>query len=383
MPRGRVVTVPPRWAPLLDYFRALYAPVTEAISAGWLCAERAGPDGDEWSRFRRTFVPLDHPDPPLALVRAVARLAGATRSEPDPGPEGQDGDSIHYVPAALGARRRLDLHALAVGSIVLDVDDRDHGGRAGTVAALARLPEPTATVRSGGGHHAVYVLREAVEFPLGDDAALARAARGYLATALGMQQVVGADATAWPSHLFRCPGTFHLKDPARPVLVEVEVDPSRSFNLSDLGDFAAAVDDERIDTTVEEFVARRTGRERRLASLASLDRSLLPIDPRSGKPKITLPRRVSREVVRLLNVGRHPKYERRNGTLDRSRAVYAAALSLLAARLEPERVASIIAVSALKPALDVKGGDAARWLGHQIGAAQTYLARHRGGRRAS
>lgn len=378
------MTIPPRWQRLLTYFRVLHAPLLDAGTDGYLCVERAGPDGGEWTRFNRRFVPLDGPDPSLELTRVVASLAGATRLRPVPGPDGQGGDSIHYIPAALERPRRLDRWATAVGAIVLDIDDRDHGGRRGTLAALAQLPRPTATVITGGGVHAAFVLREAVHFPLGDEAVLATVSRSYFAAALGMQDTVAADSTAWPSHLFRCPQTFHLKDPSRPVLVEVDVDPARFFNLSDLGDFAAAVDGDRVEVAVAEFVARRSGRSRRLASLANLDRTLYPIDPKSGKPKIVLPRRVSRDVVRLLNVGRHPKYERRNGTLDRSRAVYVAALSLLGARIEPEQVAAIIAASALQPILGEKGADAARWLGHQMGAAQAYLAKHRGQpRRAS
>lgn len=377
------MSIPPRWQQLLRYFRVLHAPILDAGVAGWLCVERAGPDGGEWTRFDRRFVALDGPDPSLELTRVVARLAGATGQRPVPGPDGQGGDSIHYIPAALERPRRLDRWATAVGAIVLDIDDRDHGGRGGTLAALAQLPRPTATVLTGGGVHAAFVLREAVQFPLGDEAVLTTAARDFFAAALGMQDAVAADSTAWPSHLFRCPQTFHLKDPSRPTLVEVDVDAERHFNLSDLGDFAAAVDADRVEVAVAEFVARRTGRRRSLASLASLDRTLYPIDPKSGKPKIVLPRRVSRDVVRMLNVGRHRKYERRNGTLDRSRAVYAAALSLLGARIDPEQVASIIVDSALREILDEKGADAARWLGHQIGAAQAYLGKQRGQRSAS
>jgi hypothetical protein len=377
------MTIPPRWQRLLSYFRVLHAPLLDSGVEGYLCVERAGPDGNDWSRFDRRFVALADPDPSLELTRVVARLAGATGRRPVPGPDGQGGDSIHYIPAALERPRRLDRWAIAVGAIVLDIDDRDHGGRRGTLAALAQLPRPTATVLTGGGVHAAFVLREAVQFPLGDEAVLATAARGFFVAALGMQDAVAADSTAWPSHLFRCPQTFHLKDPTRPVLVEVDVDSGRFFNLSDLGDFASAIDPDRVEVAVAEFVARRTGRSRSLASLASLDRTLYPIDPKSGKPSVVLPRRVSRDVMRLLNVGRHPKYERRNGTLDRSRAVYAAALSLLAARLKPEQVTSIIIDSALRPILDEKGADAARWLGHQIGAAQAYLAKQRGQRSAS
>ena len=38
------------------------------------------------------------------------------------------------------------------------------------------------------------------------------------------------------------------------VLVEVDVDPGRFFNLSDLGDFASAVDADRVEVAVADGI---------------------------------------------------------------------------------------------------------------------------------
>ncbi len=126
------------------------------------------------------------------------------------------------------------------------------------------------------------------------------------------------------------------------------------------------------------IVARLLGRK---PPCASLDR-LVPLAEAARadgtKPRVVLPRRVSPQMVALLNRGTHPKYLRADGTLDRSRAVYAVALSLLAADLDEDRVASIIAASALRPAIEDRGDDALRWLGFQIQAAREYLATQRG-----
>jgi hypothetical protein len=249
--------------------------------------------------------------------------------------------------------------------LVLDVDDRNHGGRQGSKSAVGRLPVPTALVESGGGLQVVYVLREAFVLDRDDPEALAAAVRAYLQAALALQALSGADATAWPSHLYRCPSTYHLKDPTRPFLVGATVNRERRFHLSDFDDFASVVDPRVIEQNTTRLVSRLTGRSGCLGSLASLD-------PVGGR--VVLPRRVSPAIVRLLNEGRHRLYCHRDGTLDRSRAVYAAALSLLAAGLSKRRTASVLAKSALRAAVEDRGDDGLRWLTFQVDAAAQYLA---------
>ncbi len=368
-------SLPPRWRPLVEYIDVLLSPLLEAGAGGWFLVEAGGPDGERWTSIQPIAVPLGREDPALAVARVVSLMCGATRDRPEPEVERQRRRGVYYVPASFLAPKRLDQHVGALGAVVLDIDDRDHGGREGVLAAVARVPTPTAVVTSGGGVQVAFVLREAIVFDRRDEAALTEAVRGYVRVALALQEITGADDTAWPGHLFRCPQTYHLKDPSRPVLVTVELDPSRRFNLSDFDSLVGAADAGRVEAATARIVARLLGRK---PPSASLDR-LVPLAEAAGadgkKPRVVLPRRVSPAIVRLLNEGTHPKYLRGDGTLDRSRAVYAVALSLLAAGLDEDRVASILAASALRPAIDDRGDDALRWLGFQIRAAREYLAK--------
>lgn len=367
--------LPLRWQPLLDFFEVLHAPLREARAGRWFAIETSGPDGAKWTSHQRVYVDLSRPNPPLDAVRAVATLCGATAAAPDPGPLGQEWRGIYYAPTSLDRRWREDSGSAALGAILLDIDDRDHGGRDGTLRALATVPRPTAVVRSGGGVQAAFVLREAVVFDRRDEDGLAASIRTYLRVAVALERLTDADETWWPSHLFRCPATYHLKQPSRPLLVAVDLDPARCFNLSDFDDVTSSVEDVDLATYAEGLVDRFMGRPRRARAVPVL--APLPATPRGPgeKPRVTLPRRVSEATVRLLNTGHHPKYERRNGSLDRSRAVEAVACSLMAAGLGDERIVSVIANSALRAALDDRGDDAMRWLGFQIQAARVYLTK--------
>jgi hypothetical protein len=82
-------------------------------------------------------------------------------------------------------------------------------------------------------------------------------------------------------------------------------------------------------------------------------------------------------MVELLNSGRHSRYTRADGSLDRSRAVYAAAMSLLGAGVSKRRVAALISRSALRAAVEDRAADGPRWLGFQIEAAARHLAESR------
>lgn len=364
-------SVPPRWRPLHAYLEVLLAPLIEAAVGPWFLVEAAGPDGGDWTDLEPRAVRLDGPDPARAVLRAVATLAGATAAVPEPGPERQRRRGIHYVPSAFLTPRRRDATVAAIGAIVLDVDDRDHGGREGVLRAIARAPRPTAYVFSGGGVHVVYVLREAIVLDRTDEAALTVSVRAYVHAAHALQAITDADDTAWPGHLFRCPGTFHLKNPSDPLLVDVRLDAANRFNLADFDELLDAASTGRVESITTRVVDRLLGRTR----VAGFLDAITPIAGTPGKKtKVKLPVRVSPEMVTLLNTGKHPKYARRDGTLDRSRAVYSASLSLLGAGLDPQRVATLIASSALRSAIEDKGDDAVRWLGFQIDAAMKFLA---------
>ena len=195
------MNLPKRWHPLLDYLSVLMAPLVDAGADTWFLTEAGGPDGGRWNSRRIGRTRLDSPEAHLAVVRSVARLCGARQGRPSPGSDGQAGHGVYYVPASFVAPKRTDLHVHALGAILIDIDDRDHGGRGGTLGALARLPQPTAIITSGGGVQAAFVLHEAVVFERANQETLEQTAREYLVAALALQAIADADATAWPARV--------------------------------------------------------------------------------------------------------------------------------------------------------------------------------------
>ena len=374
--------LPTRWVPLHEFLQVLLAPLPEGGDQVFFLVEANGPDGQKWTSLRPQAIPLGSPDATLVITRAVARLCGATRGQPDPGPAGQDRCGVYYSPTAFLHPRRADTAVAATTAIVLDIDDRDHGSRSGSLEAAARVPRPTALVHSGGGVQLVFVLREALSFDREDAPGLERAARDYVRAALALEHATGADPTHWPSHLFRCPCTYHLKHPDHPVLVQVEIEPERRFNLGDFDELTAAEDPTRLKSAVDRLVERLTGCAPRcsvpppLSSVSTFRRS-------DGLRGVSLPRRVAPTTVGLLNHGMHPSYMRADGSLDRSRAVYAAGISLLAAGIPPDQVEAMLASSALRGAVEDRGEYGPEWLHRQVGKAATYLAsgRSSGGQR--
>lgn len=372
------MSLPPRWQQLVAFFQVLLDPLLSLERRGLFAVEANGPDGGKWTDLRPRFIDLPSEAPALALARVVAQLCGAIPDHLDPGPKLQQRRGIYYAPCSLLAPRRIDQCAHALAAIVLDIDDRNHGGRAGTLAALSNAPEPTFLVHSGGGVQAGYVLREAIVFERSDPAALAEAVRAYLEAALALQALTAADATAWPSHLFRCPGAYHLKDPSRPVLVTADLRPDRRFNLEDFEEFLGLVDGAALASARVALLDRLEG-VRRKAPLVPAP--IGAVAGPGGVRRVVLPRRVSPQMVGLLNGHGHDKYLRPDGTLDRSRATFAVAISLLAAGIEPERVVSMLRASALRPAADDRGAYGETWLVNQVQAAQRYVASQRGGAR--
>lgn len=362
---GGFVTLPGRWQPVRGFFEVVQAPLVE-LATGRFVVEANGPDGVEWNDLNPTFIDLAGPDPATDAARAVAIACGARAGLGDPAPEGQRRRALYYAPASFSRDRRKDRCTLALAAIVLDIDEKDHGSRAACNAALSRLPDPTYRVNSGRGIQAGYVLREALTFDRGDAVALEDAARRYLSVALSLQQIAGADPTHWPSHLFRCPGAYHLKDSNRPVLVTVELAAERRFNLADFDDYTVAVQEAHLDQQTSNLAGKLLGRTHSCA------RSAGSVEQLHGR--IRLPRRVSSAVVELLNTGTHAKYTRTDGSLDRSRALYAAAISLLAAGLSQGRTAQLLCASALRPAMHDRGDYGPAWVENQVRKAAAYLA---------
>lgn len=111
-----------------------------------------------------------------------------------------------------------------------DVDWKDYEGDAKLAAAVIQAfdLQPSAIIRSGGGYHLYWFLKEPEEVTLANRPKL----RGY---ELGLAKAVGGDEACRDlSRILRVPGTLNLKDPKnpRPVMV-TKFDPDRRFNLSD------------------------------------------------------------------------------------------------------------------------------------------------------
>ena len=355
--------LPGRWQPVREFFDLVMAPLIEAGNAGYFAIERNGPDGKKWIVLRPESVELQAEDPALEATRLVSILCGASQGNVDPSPAGQGGCGIHYTAAALCTPKRDDKHAVALGAIVLDIDDKNVGGRAGCMAALTRIPEPSFVVHSGGGLQVGYVLREALLFDRSDDGAMRDTVYGYVRAANALGCLAGADATHWPSHLFRSPGAYHLKQKDRPVLVTCELHPERRFNLADFDDLAAASTDATTDFNAAKLLARLRGE-----TLKAAPRTITPPPVVNGVVRV--PRRVSAEMRELLSYGRHTKYTRPDGTLDRSRATYAAAISLLAAGMTVDEALGLLCISALRPAVDDRGPYGEDWLVGQVTKAE-------------
>lgn len=101
------------------------------------------------------------------------------------------------------------------------------------IEARARLEtfllRPSIIVKSGGGLHVYWLLKEALE--LQTEAASARSLLRRLALALG-----GDLSAAEPARILRVPGTLnHKYAPPRPVIIEA-FNPERAYNPSDFDD---------------------------------------------------------------------------------------------------------------------------------------------------
>ncbi|MBI3781164.1 MAG: hypothetical protein HY278_08935, partial [candidate division NC10 bacterium] len=102
----------------------------------------------------------------------------------------------------------------------------------GATARLERFPlQPSIVVKSGGGWHLYWLLREPADLRVNGEAARIKGLLRRLAIALG-----GDLAAAEPARVLRVPGTLNQKyTPPREVLVE-RFDAIFGFNLSDFDD---------------------------------------------------------------------------------------------------------------------------------------------------
>ncbi len=133
--------------------------------------------------------------------------------------------------------------------------------------ALRRFPlKPSAVVRSGGGVHLYWLLREPMELPA--DATTARGLLRRIARQLG-----GDLSAAEPARILRIPGTLnHKYQPPRPVVL-AQLDSARRFNPSDF-DFLPAEPEATGDGPPRFALPDRIRAGSRNATLYALGRSL-------------------------------------------------------------------------------------------------------------
>lgn len=114
----------------------------------------------------------------------------------------------------------------------IDLDAKSfEGGKDQSLARLREFPlPPSIIVDSGNGYHAYWRLKEAEEITGPADIVRVEAYLKALASALN-----GDLQAAELARILRIPGTQNLKNPAAPLIVVlVECEPDRQYNLSDL-----------------------------------------------------------------------------------------------------------------------------------------------------
>ena len=122
-----------------------------------------------------------------------------------------------------------------VGALHADIDRPPDEA----LEALARFPlPPSVVVKSGGGLHTYWLLKEPYEIGSASDAAYIESANKGLAHALG------GDTGAWDiSRVLRVPGTISHKHGGAPVEL-VELHPDRRYNVSDFEEWSLNVQNE-------------------------------------------------------------------------------------------------------------------------------------------
>lgn len=364
-------SIPARWRPLYAFLGVLLRPLIDLGTDGFWGVNLGGPDGQRpWTLNQAAFMALRVADPVLEATRLISRLCGTVAGNLDPAPEGQRGAGVYYTVASFYGTRRHDHGVQAVSSLVLDIDAKSVGGEERVNDCVKRVPVPTALVRSGGGVQAVYVLREALVFDRKDDEALLQAVTQYVEVSLGLEKAAGSDEVWTPSHLFRCPATYWLKR-GQPILVSLEsFEPSRLFNLSDFELYRTPSSERTMDLSLKLHA--------RLLGSPEPSLPLLAMEPPPHDRRMILPRMVSEDIVTLLNTGFSSRYARVDGSLDRSRAVFGACMSLANAGLSDAAIANVIRWSGLRDAVADRGTYSLKWLSSQITRARSRVNEGRG-----
>lgn len=161
----------------------------------------------------RAFAPVD----------AIADLAPFVRAHA--------AENVYFG----AATRRDDTSGTAanlqhLGTLFVDLDAKQAGD---VDAALARIPLPaSAIVRTGGGLHGYWFLREPLDVSTPEDVAAAKRLLRRLALACG-----GDLAAAEPARVLRLPGTLNIKyDPHAKVIVE-RLDAEARYNVIDFDEW--------------------------------------------------------------------------------------------------------------------------------------------------
>lgn len=198
---------------------------------------------------------------PAATAAAVARFVQDHRAE-----DLYYGVALRRRPQAGQTPRGALIDCVALPALFTDLDFKatpaEHARE-----ALRRFPlKPSAVVRSGGGEHLYWLLREPMELP-----AEAPRARDFLR---GIARQLGGDlSAAEPARILRIPGTLNFKySPPRDVLL-AQLDSSRRFNANDF-DFLSAEPAATEDRAARFALPERIRSGERNTTLYALARSL-------------------------------------------------------------------------------------------------------------
>lgn len=155
------------------------------------------------------------------MAAAVARFVQDHRAE-----DLFYGVALRRQPQAGQTPRGALIDCVALPALFSDIDFKVTAA-AHAREALRRFPlTPSAVVRSGGGVHFYWLLREPMELPA--EAPRARDLLRRIARQLG-----GDISAAEPARILRIPGTLNRKyEPPRPVVL-AQLDSARRFNPSD------------------------------------------------------------------------------------------------------------------------------------------------------
>lgn len=160
-----------------------------------------------------------------------------------------------------------------------DIDFRDFAG--GEDEARDRLrgfpAQPSILVRSGHGLHCYWLLWE-------DEPAVALVRYNQ-----GLAAALGGDATFDRARILRLPGSYNVKRPDDPRLVQVErLDPDVRCGLADLDEWIAVPEEEDVDrVTVDWSATRAAGKGLHAEVVAAIERhpDLADLLQGRGKPE--------------------------------------------------------------------------------------------------